>query len=1032
MMLLALLADTAWDDIADKVAFGVLITVLATFLMKPGEVWGQLGRYGRTIKGLFSGAWRRPFVAELKDYRANLDPNTKLVSHSWTRKHTQSLDGILVPVVVQSKDTGGRVTENVEDFALTLRRRLRRRGRAGKDAPPKTPRIVVVGDPGWGKTVALKTACRLAWELESPLGVGRLVPVLATFADYVRNDYDLEATLAQSMRDFGFGPPEHRPNDLAQRFLRKYLPRGRVLVVLDGLDEINKDEQKVATARISRELNRLSDAPAILSCRKSFWRGRVDFAHNRIEMNGFTPGAIHEFINKWEFEGGKSAGELWSEIKARPHLEGLARNPLMLSIIAYLYDHPNPEYRLPEKRADFYAACIRALLEEWGDRRPRFSVPRKKKRALALLAYEHLSSPEHGNDVSKTMALQCLGRSMEAQGLSPGDDEPFLQDIVEHSGVLVKRGNAYNFPHRTFMEYLAAWHAVEELEPREFIEVYRSDPARWREVLLLYCGACPDVERLLPIFDALREESGSTTNSPRTNALRLAALLDADKLPAHEVEEILDHTEAELDRAPTREVIEQLGHLSGNPNRIGADRAVAILEALLDEAVELKVDSKLNEPDLFEGLIVAVLKRPKPETVETVTKAMQSMNPAKLLPAMGESGLQVCVKIFQGATLTQERRRAWIDGLARAGAVQLLWQLACSTDLDSDTRRFASYAIAASSSSTALKQLLDDTETSAPPNDPSAEQVFTQWSWPFDLPLSEKGQRIQCFLASQLAEREKEERPLAVGRESIDPRVSFLAGAVWKERRYHRRSRTWRLKPPIVAGTPRWISHAIWTLKREDPSEPWHGSPLGYLARVALAVPALAALGWLIGSYAWSWGSSLYGFLSKTMDRDSAFALYFMLGSGAGIFFTLVTIEKQGGNQSRALPMLLGFLIGFFAWPAVIILLILVAMVASLAGMLEALKSTWRSLTTEDTDQAVIQAWLSTWRYVLSAGGIVASLVGAWLLLRTDLAPWVGWGLAVSLVASALVWLPELFSVVSHPRMPTRATRTVYNFLWQG
>jgi hypothetical protein len=130
-------------------------------------------------------------------------------------------------------------------------------------------------------------------------------------------------------------------------------------------------------------------------------------------MAPFTPFAVLKFLSLWKFEGPKTARALFEMINGKAHLAEMASNPLMLTIMAYLYSLP--KYTLPDNRVEFYEECTRALLEVWDRSQQRNRANRyeshQKIAKLNRLAFQHISTSLFGGDgVSRItiLVLCCL------------------------------------------------------------------------------------------------------------------------------------------------------------------------------------------------------------------------------------------------------------------------------------------------------------------------------------------------------------------------------------------------------------------------------------------------------------------------------------------------------------------------------------------------------------------------------------------------------------------------------------------------
>jgi hypothetical protein len=103
---------------------------------------------------------RDPLAARLEKDRRRLENETFRVQHAWM-KEGQTLNDILVPVVIQSN----RLGDGIEDWTVVLADVFQpgqgaelTTGRRGKEEARPAKPLVVIGNPGSGKTVALKVA----------------------------------------------------------------------------------------------------------------------------------------------------------------------------------------------------------------------------------------------------------------------------------------------------------------------------------------------------------------------------------------------------------------------------------------------------------------------------------------------------------------------------------------------------------------------------------------------------------------------------------------------------------------------------------------------------------------------------------------------------------------------------------------------------------------------------------------------------------------------------------------------------------
>jgi predicted NACHT family NTPase len=230
-----------------------------------------------------------------------------------------------------------------------------------EDALVKFRRIAVLGDPGAGKTTIERyLALKMAKQVEPKLPYFPIYVELGRFVDSGKND--LLDFIADDL-DERYGFPNARP------YLEQQLLDGTAALLLDGLDEVvggaTQTEAQATYKQVADEINRLatrfSQTPIVITCRKAGWRGGLK-QFQTLEVLDFSWEQIQEFVNRWFDSNPTKAEGLRTELAENLRMQTLAANPLILSLIAIVYQK---DLELPERRAQLYNRCLEVLLQEW-------------------------------------------------------------------------------------------------------------------------------------------------------------------------------------------------------------------------------------------------------------------------------------------------------------------------------------------------------------------------------------------------------------------------------------------------------------------------------------------------------------------------------------------------------------------------------------------------------------------------------------------------------------------------------------------
>ncbi|MCP4518552.1 MAG: NACHT domain-containing protein, partial [Delftia sp.] len=394
--------------------------------------------------------------------------------------------------------------------------------------------LVILGEPGAGKSTLLDwLALVFAGEIESA-DLARPKDCLPVFMP-LRNCVSDERPLHELMADPALLPLDDAP---PEDFFKHELEQGRCLILLDGLDEvIDERQRKRAAGKINDLLRTFPNNRCVVTCRTAGWKeGLLPGNLARLYAREFEDGDIERFVRGWykavrcraaqlrgdlrpeaqrkavERAEQRARGEaraLLAGLKGNRGLYMLARNPLILSLIALVH------YRrrdLPQGRAKLYQECLEILLNVWDQEDKDLDAAgpslKAKETILREIAYHFHDQElaEAGRDELEALvaplieALDCPTNAAET-----------LRQIEERSGILVSKAiGRYGFAHRTLQEYLVA--RVLADSPQKAAEVLtRVNDEPWREVILLYVGLIGDASELVEALLARPDDYNALT-----------------------------------------------------------------------------------------------------------------------------------------------------------------------------------------------------------------------------------------------------------------------------------------------------------------------------------------------------------------------------------------------------------------------------------------------------------------------------------------------------------------------------------------
>ena len=372
-------------------------------------------------------------------------------------------------------------------------------------------KLNVLGAPGSGKSTFLRKIgleCLVLYpKPRSETFQHKCIPVLVELKRFKTESIDLFDLIQKEFEIAGF-PESHR-------FLKRALKDGKLLILLDGLDEVPESKLNQVLECIKDFTDEFYKNRFITSCRTAFYKNYLS-AFTDVEISSFRDDQIIQFINNWFYlEKDLKSGVigLFQTLLFKEGNEAtleLSRTPLLLAFLCMSFD---VNQRLPSNRSSLYKQALTILMHKWAAEKRihnediyqdlNVELETEMLASLAAFFYEQDKIFFYSKDLKKHIK-NFLSETLSNNNLNVSK---VLEAIEIQQGILVERSfEIYSFSHLTIQEYLTAHFYNSPMRIHDLINNHLFDK-RWREVFLLLTNIGDPNDILLLMLDSLNKRA---------------------------------------------------------------------------------------------------------------------------------------------------------------------------------------------------------------------------------------------------------------------------------------------------------------------------------------------------------------------------------------------------------------------------------------------------------------------------------------------------------------------------------------------
>ncbi|GAA0952078.1 serine protease [Streptomyces rhizosphaericus] len=431
-------------------------------------------------------------------------------------------------------------------------------GKRIQDALHGRTRILLQGTAGSGKTTLMHWLAVRAAQGDLPSELDQLqarVPIVVPLRKVLHKSQKLPQ-VETLLHDVEYPSASLQPVGWLTRLLRK----GRVLLLIDGIDEVPHDKRQAVCDWLKALLAEHEHTAVVVTSRPS---AVPDSWLTASKFTGFSvlpmsPQDVGTFVDRWfaallEAEGWSGYRKyaergrrlLRAELDSIRPAAQMAANPRLCSLICALW--LQNQGSLPKDPMSLHVAALRLLLEERDIQRGigstegvRLDLGSKASLLVSLALWMTLNG---ATEMTESRTVRILEKDLRWIRPDPaGNAKSVLRHLLIRSGVLRETKGTVDFEHSTFRDFFAALGLVHG-DHFGFLVNHAHDP-HYEDIVRMAVGHCGSAEADQLLLELVQRGDREPEHRERIHLLATSSLEYAARADAEVRQEVLRRAKA--------------------------------------------------------------------------------------------------------------------------------------------------------------------------------------------------------------------------------------------------------------------------------------------------------------------------------------------------------------------------------------------------------------------------------------------------------------------------------------------------------